>query len=222
MRNGEAIIPSYIREDVGSHPLFPSKMSWKYVKVGLALLLIVGTLLACVAVIYFWEYIERFQNWGYLSAFIFGFIAGSSLPVPLPYLVVTFSLGGLLNPLFIGLASGVGAGIGGTLVYLFGSGGSRLITSILNPHPSQEESSKGLRLYQRLSQWTYCRGSLVVFLMSAIFNPVFAPMAITVGAMHFGFRRFLFWCILGNIVKSTVIAYCGYFGLGFILRWTGG
>ena len=222
MRNGEAIIPSYIQEDEGSHPLSPNKMSWKYIKIGLALLLIVGTLLACVAVIYYWEYIERFRNWGYLSAFIFGFVAGSSLPVPLPYLIVTFSLGHLLNPLFIGLASGLGAGIGGALVYLLGSGGSHLLTSVLNPHPSQEESSKGLRLYQRLSQWTYYRGSLVVFLMSAIFNPVFAPMAITVGALHFGFRRFLFWCILGNIVKSTVIAYCGYFGLGSILRWTGG
>jgi membrane protein YqaA with SNARE-associated domain len=222
MSNGEAIIPSCTREDVGSRSLFPNKMSWKYVKVGLALLLILGTLAACVAVIYYWEYIERFQNWGYLSAFIFGFIAGSSLPVPLPYLIVTFSLGGLLNPLFIGLASGIGAGIGGALVYLLGSSGSHLLTNILNPHSSQEESSKGLRLYQHLSRWTYYRGSLVIFLMSAIFNPVFAPMAITVGALHFGFRRFLFWCVLGNIVKSTVIAYCGYFGLAFILRWTGG
>ncbi len=223
MRNGEAIIPlSCIREDVGSHHLLPNKMSWKYVKVGLALMLILGTLVACVAVIYYWEYIERFRDWGYLSAFIFGFVAGSSLPVPLPYLVVTFSLGGLLNPLLVGLASGLGAGIGGTLVYLFGSSGSRLLNGIFNPNPDEEESTKGRRLYQRLAYWTHCRGPLVVFLMSAILNPLFAPMAITVGALHFGFRRFLFWCVLGNVVKSTIIAYCGYFGLAFILRWTGG
>ncbi len=206
----------------GLHVWLTNKMSCKHVRMGLAALLVLGTVVVCVAVIYYWEYLERFRNWGYLSAFISGFVAGSSLPVPLPYLVVTFSLGGLLNPLLIGLASGLGAGIGGTLVYLFGSSGSHLLNGIFTPHPGEEESSKGQRLYQRLSRWTNCRGPLVVFLMSAILNPVFAPMAITAGALHFGFRRFLFWCVLGNIVKSTAIAYCGYLGLAFILRWTGG
>jgi hypothetical protein len=222
MRNGEAIIPSRIRGDVKLHTFLPNMLSWKHVKMGLAALLVLGTLVACVAIIHYWEYLEHFRDWGYLSAFIFGFIAGSSLPVPLPYLVVTFSLGGLLNPLLVGLASGLGAGIGGTLVYLFGSSGSHLLNGIFNPHPGEEESSKGRILYQHLSCWTHYRGRLVVFLMSAILNPVFAPMAITVGALHFGSRRFLFWCVLGNVIKSTAIAYCGYYGLAFILRWTGG
>jgi membrane protein YqaA with SNARE-associated domain len=222
MRNGEATIPSCIREDTGSHPLLLNKTSRKYAKIGLAVLLVLGTVIVCMAVVYYWEYLERFRNWGYLSALIFGFVAGSSLPVPLPYLVVTFSLGGILNPLLVGLASGLGAGIGGTLVYLFGSSGSHLLNGIFNPHPFEEESSKGQRLYQRLTRLTNCRGPLIIFLMSTILNPVFAPMAITAGVLHFGFRRFLFWCVLGNVVKSIAIAYCGYFGLAFVLRWIGG
>lgn len=222
MGNGVFVIQSGVRKTAELYHLPAKKTSWKFIKIGLAALLVLGTLLACVAAIYYWDYIEHFRNWGYLSALVFGFIAGSSLPVPLPYLVVTFSLGGLLNPLLVGLASGIGAGIGGTLVYLFGSSGSHLLNGIFNSNLSEEESSKGQRLYDCLARWTHARGALAVFLMSAVLNPIFVPMAITAGALHFGFRRFLFWCVLGNVVKSTAIAYCGYFGLAFILRWTGG
>lgn len=216
------IIQSGIRRTAGPYPLPARKTDWKWVKTGLAVLLVLGTLSACVAAVYYWQYIEHFRNWGYLSALIFGFIAGSSLPVPLPYLVVTFSLGGLLNPLLVGLASGLGAGIGGSLVYLFGSGGSHLLSGIFNLHSNEQKSSTVKMLYQRMTHWTRCHGTLAVFLMSAVLNPVFVPMAVTAGALHFGFRRFLFWCVLGNVVKSTAIACCGYFGLAFILRWTGG
>lgn len=190
------------------------------------ILLVLSTLVICAVVIYYWEYIEHLQYFGYPSAFIFGFIAGSSLPVPLPYLIVTFSLGGVLEPTLVGLASGVGAGIGGSLVYLFGSSGSHLLTGInifnfFKAPAYQEESTRAQRLYSRLQQWTHQRGSLVIFLMSAILNPVFAPMAVSIGALRFGFWRFLLWCTLGNIIKSMFIAYCGYFSLNAVLRWLG-
>jgi membrane protein YqaA with SNARE-associated domain len=191
-----------------------------------AMLLVLSTLVTCAVVIYYWEHIEHLRYFGYPGAFIFGFIAGSSLPMPLPYLIVTFSLGGVLEPALVGLASGVGAGIGGSLVYLLGSSGSHLlignnISNFFKSPGYQEESTRAQRLYSRLQQWTSRRGSLVVFLMSAILNPVFAPMAVTIGALRFGFWRFLFWCTLGNIIKSMFIAYCGYFSLNAVLRWIG-
>jgi membrane protein YqaA with SNARE-associated domain len=190
----------------------------------LTLLLIAGTIGVCIVLIYFRGYVAHIRYFGYPSAFIFGFIAGCSLPFPLPYVIVTFSLGGVLNPALVGLASGAGAGIGGTLFYIFGASGSHLLPrfSIFKPCPDPTEPGRARRLYDWLHRWTHQRGSLVVFLMSAIFNPVFAPMAIAIGALRFGFRRFFLWCTLGNLVKSMFIAYCGYFGLGAILRWLGG
>jgi len=198
-------------------------MSRRLIRPALTVLLVLGTLAACALVVYHREYFERLGNLGYPSAFIFGFIAGSSLPVPVPYIIVTFSLGGVLNPALVGLASGTGAGIGGSLVYPLGSRGSPLLPGMrhFKAQTGQKESTRAQRLFGRLVQWTHRRGSLVVFLMSAIFNPVFAPMAITIGALRFGFWRFLFWCTLGNLVKSMFIAYCGYFGLGAIPRWIG-
>jgi len=177
------------------------------------------TILLCVAVIYFWGYIKHLHNYGYIGAFFFGFLAGSSLPMPLPYLVVTFTLGGVLNPAFVGLASGLGAGIGGTLVYLFGRGGRRLFpqVSLLSPKPDQPPSP---RVAQFLD-WAHRKGSVVVFVMSVMLNPAFAPMAIAMGALRFRLAKFFLWCSAGNIVKSLFIAYCGYFGLGTLLRWLG-
>jgi len=184
-------------------------------------LVVVFTVVACVAVIYYWEYIGHLQNYGYIGPFIFGFIAGSSIPVPLPYLVVTFTMGGVLNPALVGIASGLGAGIGGTLVYLFGRGGRSILPKLGIPTVNSNSDTKTSRWVAKFVEWAHRRGSVVVFMMSAMLNPAFAPMAITMGALRFRLVPFLLWCSAGNIVKSLVIAYCGYYGLGTLLRWLG-
>lgn len=186
-------------------------------------LLIAATIIVCVVVVYYWKYISHLQNYGYLGAFAFGFLAGSSIPLPLPYLVVTFTLGGVLNPALVGTASGVGAGIGGTLVYLFGRGGRRFLPKFLiaPTDPAAGKVKKPSPRVARFMEWANRRGSVVVFLMSALLNPAFAPMAITMGALRFQLAKFFFWCTAGNVVKSMFIAYCGYFGLGSLLRWIG-
>ena len=175
------------------------------------------TVAACAAVLYYWHYINHLQNYGYLGPFLFGFFAGSSLPIPLPYLVVTFTFGGVLNPALVGAASGLGAGIGGTLVYLFGRGGRRFFSKVRLFSVKETPSPRVSKFIEQAHK----RGSVVVFIMSAMLNPAFAPMAITMGALRFRLLTFFLWCSAGNIVKSLVIAYCGYFGLGALLRWLG-
>lgn len=172
--------------------------------------------------VYYWEYLSHLQNYGYIGAFIFGFLAGSSLPLPLPYLVVTFTLGGVLRPIgvlspvLVGLASGLGAGIGGTLVYLFGRGGRSLFFGTFSTDNGGRQPSPRMA---KFLEWAHCRGSVVVFFMSVMLNPAFAPMAIAMGAMRYRLAKFFLWCTAGNVVKSLFIAYCGYFGLGTLLKW---
>ncbi|MCJ7769838.1 MAG: hypothetical protein MUO92_05160 [Dehalococcoidales bacterium] len=57
--------------------------------------------------------------------------------------------------------------------------------------------------------------------MSAALNPVFFPMALAIGASRFQMWRFFTMCWAGNTVKSMIIAYLGYFGLGSLLRLLG-
>jgi membrane protein YqaA with SNARE-associated domain len=193
-----------------------------------------GIIAAFVVIVYNWQAISRFQNYGYLGLVIIGLLTGFSLPLPVPYMVVTFIFGGLLHPALVGASCGLGLGIGGTLLYLTGRGGRRFfpwssVFAFANNSASDAPSSSRIsRLLTRLLRWARIprimdiakrRGSLVVFLMSAAINPFFVPMAIGMGTLRFRWWRFFLMCWAGQTVKSIGIAYAGYLGLGITLRW---
>jgi membrane protein YqaA with SNARE-associated domain len=193
-----------------------------------------GIIAAFVAIVYNWQAISRFQNYGYVGLVIIGLLTGFSLPLPVPYMVVTFIFGGLLHPALVGASCGLGLGIGGTLLYLTGRGGRRFfpwssVFAFANNSASDAPSSSRIsRLLTRLLRWARIprimdiakrRGSLVIFLMSAAINPFFVPMAIGMGTLRFRWWRFFLMCWAGQTVKSIGIAYAGYLGLGIALRW---
>jgi len=82
-----------------------------------------GVIAVCVLLVYHWEYLIRFQQYGYLGLFIMTIVTGFSIPLPVPYMVLTFTLGGILHPALVGAVAGMGLGIGGWLLYLTGRGG---------------------------------------------------------------------------------------------------
>ena len=191
----------------------------KYILGGLFLVL---TLASSVALIYYREEIKYLGGYGYPFVFLVSFLAGCSLPNPLPYIIVVFTVSSVLNPTLVGVTSGLGAGIGGTLVYLAGRGGSKFFPKIgfLSPNTGGTSTSAS-RWTSRIVDWTQRRGAIVIFIMSAVFNPMFAPAAIAMGALRYSLWKFSLMCWAGNTVKSLIIAYCGYFGLGTLLRWLG-
>lgn len=177
------------------------------------------TVASLVALVYYWPYITHLQSLGYLGVFLLAFVAGSSIPIPISYIIVTFTLGGIMNPALVGVASGLGAGTGGTLVYLFGRGGRGVLPKVDHFSVDEAASSRGVVLMARFLNWAQRRGTIVVFIMSAVFNPMFAPMAIAMGALRFRLPKFFAMCVAGNTVKSMLISYAGYVGLGTLLRW---
>jgi len=198
-------------------------------------LYISGIVAACVLLVSHWEFVERFRTYSYLGLFFMGLVTGFSLPMPVPYMAVVFAFGagGGLHPALVATSCGLGLGIGGTLLYLTGRGGRKFfpMSSVfeLTNSPSDENSSPPLlaRLFRRfriphIIALARRRGILVIFLMSAALNPFFTPMAIGMGTLHS--RRIRLWkffvaCWAGQTVKCMGIAYCGYLGLGTILRW---
>ena len=196
-------------------------------------LYISGIVAACVFLVYNWEFIERFQTYSYLGLFFIGLVTGFTLPMPVPYMMVAFTLGGVLNPALVGASCGLGLGIGGTLLHLTGRGGRKFfpmssVFGLVNSSSSEGDSPPLIaRLFRRariphVIALAQRRGALVVFLMSVAINPFFAPMAIGMGTLHS--RRIRLWkffiaCWAGQTVKCMAIAYAGYLGLGTILRW---
>ncbi|MFH1002943.1 MAG: hypothetical protein V1780_02230, partial [Chloroflexota bacterium] len=65
------------------------------------------------------------------------------------------------------------------------------------------------------------RGSLVLFVLSAVVNPFFYPTALAAGACRFGIRKYFIICWIGKTIKATTVATAGYWGLGSLLKVLG-
>jgi membrane protein DedA with SNARE-associated domain len=188
-----------------------------------------GIIAACVLIAFHWEYIIRFQKFGYAGLFVVTVISGFSIPVPVPYMVFTFTLGGVLQPALVGAVAGAGLGIGGTLLYLAGRGGRRFLPlpRINFTDPADEAySSRWSRFLRRIKlpkimQFTQRRGTLAVFILSVLPNPFFTAVAISMGSLRFRLAKFAFACWAGQTAKTMAIAYLGYLGLGSFMRWLG-
>ena len=167
------------------------------------------TIALCVAVVVYWDYVIEAKNYGYFGVFVISILASGLSFVPIPGLLVVFTLGSVLNPIIIGIVSGLGEAIGSIAIYLAGYGGRGAVRNLND------------RFYDRFADLLQRRGSWAVFFMSAILNPLFYPFTAIAGLLRFGLTRFFFICWGGKVVKNVVIAYLGYFGLGSILRWIG-
>ena len=191
---------------------------WEY-WIGVAgLALTVGVV---VAVILYFDDIQALGAYGYLGAFLIGVFGGATYIAPVPMLPVIFVLGTVLKPsfapylgpVFVGLAAGLGETIGALTIYMTGYGGGAAIAST--------KHAKVRAIYSRLSRWMERRGSLVLFIFSAVLNPFFYPIAITAGATRFGLKKYIIICIIGKTIKGITVAAAGYWGLGAILRALG-
>jgi membrane protein YqaA with SNARE-associated domain len=210
----------------------PKRKRGKYRKLKIfGAIYISGIVAALVFLVYHWEFVERFQTYSYLGLFFVGLVTGFTLPVPIPYMMVVFTLGGVLHPALVGASCGLGLGIGGTLLHLTGRGGRKFfpMSSVFGFADTKNSSSDApppfiARLFRRfriprMIALAQRRGILTVFLMSAAINPFFAPMAVGLGALRFSLWKFFVACWAGQTVKCVGIAYAGYLGLGTILRW---
>jgi len=178
----------------------------EYIIGGVALAL---TIASCVAVVVYWDYVSQASHYGYFGAFVISILAGATAFVPIPGVLVVFTLGSVLNPALVGIVSGLGEAIGSIGIYLSGWGGQKAIQNFNH------------KFVDRFTDWIRRRGEIAVFLMSAMLNPLFYPFTAIAGMLRFGLVKFFFLCWAGKAIKNMAIAYLGYFGLRSILKWVG-
>jgi len=171
---------------------------------------LVVTAVLCVLMGIYWQEVREFSRYGYIGAFIISFLAGVTVLVPVPSVLVVFTLGAVLNPVFIGIVSGAGEAIGSMCVYVIGIGNARAF------HAMDHGVMKKFQI------WIKTRGAFSIFAMSAIFNPLFFPFTAVAGMMHFGWWRFFLLCLAGKVLKNTLVAGAGYYGVQVILDIVGG
>ncbi len=160
-------------------------------------------------IIYHRNYLYQISQWGYFGCFIISVLTNGTFILPGFGIVLTFTLGGVLNPAIVGAVAGIGEAIGAIGAYLTGYAGKGLL----------QDGNSGL--YLRFSNIIDRHGSKAIFFVSAVLSPFFYPFAVFLGMLRFGWVRFFLATWAGRTVKSMVIAYLGYFGLRSILQWLG-
>jgi uncharacterized membrane protein YdjX (TVP38/TMEM64 family) len=173
----------------------------------LAGLILAVAIIITIMVIYFRDpdLINDLQGYGYLGAFIISVILNATVLLPVSNMAVMVSLGATLPvPLLVGVAGGIGAGIGEFTGYLLGRSGRELVARNT--------------MYNRLETWVKRWGWVGVFLLS-VFPLVFDVIGIIAGALRMPPLRFFAACSLGRIIAYSVAAYLGSIWLRSLPWW---
>ena len=148
------------------------------------------------------------QNFGYLGVIIAGFLSSAPpVPFPSPTFAVAFFAGSVLNPFFVGIAGGIGAGIGECFSYYAGSLGNKVL---LKKHSK--------RLQDVAAKFEKYRGELLIFFFAALPLP-FDFIGIFAGSVKYPFWKFFVSATLGKFVKYWTLAYLGFYSITWAAQW---
>jgi len=169
-----------------------------------SLLVIVAIISIFVAIYFLNQALGDAWLYGYFGAFLISLMASAVVIIPIPALPVVFILGAILNPAIVGLMVGLGEPLGELTGYMAGYSGRVAI-------------EKGSH-YNKLMEWMQRRGTLVLFLSACVPNPVFDVVGAAAGALRYPVWKFLLVLLIGKTIKGMLIAYAGYWTMGFVLR----
>ncbi|MBC8264377.1 MAG: VTT domain-containing protein [Anaerolineales bacterium] len=175
-----------------------------YQRLGAVVLAVVVSL----AIAAFRDELARFERYGYAGVFLISLLGNATVIFPAPSLAFVLAMGGVLNPLLVGLVAGVGEALGELTGYLAGYGGRAVI--------------EDWQMYERLDGWMRRNGVATIFALSLIPNLFFDLAGIAAGAMRFPLGIFLLSCWLGKTMKTLCVAFAGAYSIGFIERLLGG
>ncbi|MBL7062199.1 MAG: VTT domain-containing protein [Dehalococcoidia bacterium] len=147
--------------------------------------------------------VAELQVYGYLGVFIISIITCSSIVVPVPgWILIATMAFALNNPFLVGIVSGLGGTIGEMTGYLLGYGGRLAVDNV--------------GLYTRMVRWMKRWGSVTIFVLALIPNPLFDVAGAAAGSLRFPVWKFLLFGAAGRIPKHILFAYIGVWGFQFL------
>ncbi len=148
---------------------------------------------------------QYWKTLGYPGVLVLSFVGAAGLVLPVPGLAAVCGAGGLeLNLIGVGVLAAVGETAGEMSGYAIGYGGRRVV--------------ERRRFYRTAERWMERRGTLVLFVLSAVPNPLFDVVGITAGGTHYPIKRFLVVVGAGKLIKSLAVAWACNLGVD-LLQW---
>jgi membrane protein YqaA with SNARE-associated domain len=167
-------------------------------------------------------------HFSYLAIFLIGVISTSTIFIPFPIYAVIFFASGLgLNPLAVGIISGLGMAAGELTGYLIGIGSRSVIEK------EEKRVPKFMKFFTELFKRKYeikinrktitidCAFWVLLF-TSAIPFPFFDVMGILSGVSNYNIKKFYIAVAIGKIMKGLMIAYSGYLIIPRVEGWLWG
>jgi len=149
----------------------------------------------------FW--LAKYPGLKYVGIFVISAAASATLVIPIPGLAMTSLIGTLSvnpwDPLWIGISSGLGATLGETTGYLLGYSGRMAIPDTAR--------------YEKVVGWMKKWGSLTIFLLALLPNPLFDLAGIAAGVLRYPLWKFLLIGAAGRLPKHILFSYLGYWGI---------
>jgi len=161
--------------------------------------------LSVVASIYRRE-IRHLAAYGYIGALLLPMLSNATVFLPLPGVMVIFTMGGLFNPWIVALLGGIGAAIGELSGYMIGFSGQGLAEKV----KFYDQVIDWMKRHNRLSY-------LLITIMATIPNPFFDAAGIAAGALRIPVGYFLIFTLIGSILKMMMFAFAGNHSLNWLL-----
>ena len=148
---------------------------------------------------------EELQGWAYLGAFVISLVSSATVVLPAPGAPAIILMAKDLNPVLLGVVSGVGTGLGGVTAYMVGAASRSAVSQ-----------SRLAALMTRLfnSRW----GPAILFLANLIpFMPGDAVSAIA-GAIRYSLLRYLVYMTTASVLKMIGLSLLGAYATERLLR----
>ena len=153
-------------------------------------------------------YISPAKVAGYPGVLLLSFVGAVSMVLPVPAMLTACTLSTTLDPFVLGSLAGLGESLGEWSGYAVGYGGNTFF----------ERFAIYRNLRPKFSRWMEKRGALLLFLVSAIPNPVFDVVGIAAGTVQYPFARFMAIVFVGKIIKGLLVAYTCHYSIT-LLPW---
>lgn len=137
-------------------------------------------------------------KYGYLGAFFMSFLGSLSIVFPVPYTVMIFMLGGLLDPKLLALSAGAGSALGEMLGYTIGYYGGSFIS---------ERKRRRMETITRVFE-KYGVVAVFIFALTPLPDDL---ILIPLGIMRMPFIKVFLPCLFGKIAMCLILAYGGKF-----------
>lgn len=160
---------------------------------------ILGAVVIVAAIAYLLQDQISWTNFSYPAVAGSVLLASGGLVVPVPALAITCTTATFLNPAIVAVIAGAAGTLGELTGYFLGYSGSGVF--------------ERRRFYHRIESWMRKRGWLILFLISAVPNPLFDVAGIAAGALRYPLWRYLVFVGLGKQVKFFIIAYACHYSL---------